>query len=175
MNTNIVTLCYNELVRVRLALENKYGRESENMMGKCIEGSDKLVELLKRKRINARAYQVWALYENYESCLSCCYEEHWIVLVEHNGSRLYLDPTFNQFQWAIYERTLPKVYIGATLPNWLLSRRPGREVLKRCGWTDYYNGRQSDNDFDYWSYLFNPHNVEIRNLIKNRGSIYGKS
>lgn len=166
VNEGIIQLCYKELVNVRAALENKYGHETMSIMGKCIEGTDRLVSILRNKGLKAKPYQVWALYEYYENCLSQCYEEHWISMVECNGGRLYLDPTFNQFQWAMCTNILPKVYIGVTLPNWLLSRKPGREVLWKCGWTDYYNGYSFNNNFDYWGYLKNPRNIAVLNIAK---------
>lgn len=165
MNCNIVKVCYEELIKVRSELENKYGHETMQIMGKCIEGTDRLVHTLRNKGLKARPYQVWVLYEYYENCLEQCYEEHWLAVVEHNGYRIYLDPTFNQFQWAICTKVMPKVYIGATLPNWFLNRKPGRDTLKKCGWHDYYNGYNFENKFDYWGYMKNPHNREILSMV----------
>lgn len=163
--SDLISLCYNALIGVRKILESKYGCNPDNMMGKCIEGSDTLEGILKAKKINAKAYQVWALYEYFESCSDYCYEEHWIVVVETGSGRLYLDPTFNQFQWAMHSHILPKVYIGRTLPNWLLPKKPGRTTLNRCGWNDFYNGYRYINDFDYWGYLDNPQNKALMKKI----------
>lgn len=161
---NVLKICYAELIKIRGNLERKYGQLPENMAGKCIEGADSLAAELCRKGIKARAYQVWALYEYYSTCTVYCYEEHWIVMVETGSGRLYLDPTFNQFQ-PMMSRALPKIYIGAVLPNWLLPREPGRAVLNRCGWNDFYNGRNWDNSFDYWSYLSHPQNIAIQQRL----------
>lgn len=149
MNCDVIKLCYQEMTKVRGEIEAAYGKNEWDIMGKCIEASDKLVKRLKSKGLDAQAYQVWALYECFETCTSQCFEEHWIVLVRHKGKRIYLDPTYNQFQWAMNQK-LPKVYIGTVLPNWLLPRKPSRKTLKKCGWTDFYNGRTYENEFNYY-------------------------
>ena len=129
-------------------LEKKYGRQNMAMMGKCIEASDTLVELLKQKGYTARAKQVWVLYQNFESCSDYCYEEHWIVEVTHGNHKVYVDITLNQFQWA-FSMALPRVWVSKHLATFMLPRKPGRDTLRKCGWTDWYNTGDYYNQFEY--------------------------
>lgn len=132
--------------RVRRGLEKKYGLK--NMMGKCIEASDTLAELLKRAGYNAKSKQVWVLYQNFESCSHYCYEEHWIVEVLYSSKRIYIDVTLDQFQWA-FDIELPAIWFNDKLPTFFLGREPGRVTLKRCGWIDWYNDGNYVNNFEY--------------------------
>lgn len=133
----------------RALLESKYGNKSENMMGKCIEATDTLVEIYKQHGFNAEAKQVWCLYEYFESCSNYCYEEHWLVKITKGNDTRYIDVTMDQFQWA-FSKKLPKVFKGRKLPNFYLSRKPGKTTLDKCGWNDWYNYGDYVNDFDYW-------------------------
>lgn len=137
--------------KYRIKLEEKYGKDQYSLMGKCIEATDTLVVMYKRIGIKASAKQVWVLYENFEGCTDICYEEHWLVKIELNKSQnLYVDITMSQFQWA-FSRKLPAVYIDDTLPNFYLSRKPGKVTLDKCGWNDWYNYGDYTNNFNYWN------------------------
>ena len=136
---------------VRKELEAKYGETSEAMMGKCIEGTDKLVQYLKSVGLRAEAKQVWCLYEYFEGCTDYCFEEHWIVIVQKGTDKWFVDVTMDQFQWA-FSRQLNKIYIGAYLPNFYLTRKPGKGTLDKCGWNDWYNTGNYVNNFDYYGY-----------------------
>lgn len=134
---------------VRNTLAKKYGYKSEDMLGKCIEASDKLVYMLKHQGYdNVQAKQVWVLYQNFESCSNYCFEEHWIVEVTVGKLKWYVDLTMDQFQWA-FDLSLPSIWIGSKLPTFMLPRKPGRTTLKKCGWTDWYNTGDYVNDFEY--------------------------
>lgn len=135
--------------QVRNNLQKKYGYKSENMMGKCIEASDKLVYVLKRHGYSrVRAKQVWVLYQNFETCSNYCFEEHWIVEVGYGECKWYVDTTMDQFSWA-FDFPIPPIWIGTKLPTFMLPRRPGKTTLQKCGWTDWYNTGNYVNDFEY--------------------------
>ena len=134
----------------RNMLEHKYGNKSENMMGKCIEATDTLVKIYKQQGFNAVAKQVWCLYEYFESCSDYCFEEHWIVVIEKGKDKKYVDITMDQFQWA-FSKKLPRVYMYSKLPNFYLSRKPGKVTLDKCGWNDWYNYGNYINNFNYWN------------------------
>ena len=130
-------------------LIQKYGN---NLMGKCIEASDTIVDIIEKKsngKLKAQAKQVWVLYENFEGCTDICYEEHWLVKVLVKGYPYYIDVTMDQFQWAFY-RQLPEIYFERKLPNFYLVREPGKVTLDKCGWNDWYNYGDYVNYFDYW-------------------------
>ena len=133
----------------RSRLRQKYGND---LMGKCIEASDTIVDLIAKKsngKIKAEAKQVWVLYENFESCTDICYEEHWIVKVLVKGCTYYIDVTMDQFQWA-FNRKLPEIYFERKLPNFYLARKPGKVTLDKCGWNNWYNYGDYVNRFNYW-------------------------
>ena len=98
---------------------------SGNIMGKCIEASDTIVDIIEKKsngKLKAQSKQVWVLYENFEGCTDICYEEHWLVKVLVKGYPCYIDVTMDQFQWAFY-RKLPEIYFDRKLPNFYLTRK----------------------------------------------------
>lgn len=130
-------------------LITKYGNDDFALQGKCIEASDELVSRLKKLGYNTGAKQVYVLYENFESCSNYCYEEHWLCLILKGGQRLYLDITMNQFQWA-FSKKLPLIYLKHKLPNFYLVHKPGKTILDRCGWNDWYNTGNYINNFDYY-------------------------
>lgn len=133
----------------RALLESKYGNKSENMMGKCIEATDTLVEVYNQQGFKAEAKQVWCLYEYFESCSNYCYEEHWLVKLTKGKENRYIDVTMDQFQWA-FSRKLPKVFTGKKLPNFYRTRKPGKGLLDICGWNDWYNYGDYVNNFNYY-------------------------
>ena len=139
----------NVAVSIKVQLNKKYGMKYENLMGKCIEASDTLVEKLKLYGFNAEAKQVWCLYENFETCSNYCYEEHWIVKVTKGRDKVFIDLTIKQFQWAFFKE-LPSIYFSNKLPNFFLTRKPGKTTLDKCGWNDWYNYGNYVNNFNYW-------------------------
>lgn len=123
----------------------KYG----TVNGKCIETSDRIRDRLLDIGIEAQSKQVWCLYEDFENCMDCCFEEHWITSAMVCGTKVYIDATMDQFQWA-FSRPLPEVYVLNKLPNFYLVKKPGKTILDRCGWNDYYNTGKYVNNFNYW-------------------------
>lgn len=144
-------ISYNINTKVRVHLENKYGKDTWSMQGKCIEATDILVaEYNKHPGIKAKAKRVWVLYERFESCSDYCYEEHWLCeLLLNSKTKVFVDVTMDQFQWA-FSRELPRIYVNSKLPNFYLTRKPGKTIFDRCGWTDWYNYGQYENNFDYY-------------------------
>ena len=134
---------------VRQELESKYGSGTYDLMGKCIEATDKLVDLYRKAGFKAEAKQVWVLYENFESCSDYCYEEHWLTKVYSGNNKIYVDVTMTQFQWA-FTVNFNKIFISDKLPNFYLSRKPGKTILDRCGWNDWYNTGNYVNNFNYY-------------------------
>lgn len=122
---------------------------------------------LSRKRFKPYIVQVWVLYERFENCNDCCYEEHSLIKVHIGRLVYYVDCTMDQFQWAFPSHKLPKVYIGRTLPNWMLLNKPSKRVLNLCGWTDWVEKGQYANRFNYWGYLQEPKNIELWSRFKN--------
>ena len=120
------------------------------MMRKCIEGTDILVNLLKQSGFRVEPKQVWCLYEHFENCSDYCYEEHWVAVVMKGNDKLFIDITMTQFQWT-FSKKVPRVYMNEKLPNFYLTRKPGKTVFDKCGWTDYYEYGNYSNEFDYWS------------------------
>lgn len=168
-----LTLREKQLLKITLEhrrqLEKSFGT-GENLAGKCIISSDRLRFELDKAGFRVEPLQVWVLYEDFESCTDCCYEGHWLNKVTIGRKLFYIDCTIDQFQWAFQTHKLPKVYIGRTLPNWMLRKMPGIKTLSKCGWTDWYNTGNYINEFDYWSYLKVDKNIElwasIRQLIR---------
>lgn len=140
---------------------------NDALAGQCIKASDKLVDILKKQGYNCKAYQCWCLYEDFEGCTDIPYEEHWIVAINISGQNYYVDATIQQFQWA-FVKDLPKVYIGCTLPSFLLPREPGRDTLSKCGWTGWYNTGDYCCNFDYYEYTRNSRNMELWGYIQTR-------
>lgn len=135
--------------QARKMLESKYGNKYDNLMGKCIEASDLITSQLQIIGFNAYSKQVWCLYENFESCSNYCYEEHWITVVEKGKSKIYIDTTITQFQWA-FSKKLPNIWLKEKLPNFFLTRKPGKVTLDKCGWNDWYNYGDYVNEFNYY-------------------------
>ena len=117
-----------------------------NIMGKCIEASDKIVSDLAQYNIKAKAIRVYCLYENFESCSDYCFEEHWLVKLRLNNQDWYIDVTMDQFQWAFY-RQLPSIYSSTELPKFYLKKKPDKHILDLCGWNDWYNTGDYENNF----------------------------
>ena len=130
----------------RALIEQKY---NGNTMGKCIEATDTIVAQLTSMGIKAEAKQVWCLYELFESCSNYCYEEHWVVKATVGNIVRYIDVTMDQFQWA-FRKKLPEIYTGNKLPNFYLTRKPGKGTLDKCGWNDWYNYGDYVNNFNYY-------------------------
>lgn len=131
---------------IRVMLLRKY---NANLFGKCIEATDTLVEIYKSQGYQAKAKQVWCLYEYFENCSNYCYEEHWLVELIKGKEKLYIDVTLDQFQWA-FSRKLPEIYMQKKLPKFLLTRKPGKTTLDKCGWNDWYNYGDYINNFEYY-------------------------
>ena len=117
---------------------------------KCIETSDRIFDrILDETAYDVHQKQVWVLYEHFENCYEQCYEEHWLTYIVYHGRRMYIDATMDQFQWA-FSRKLPEIYIEYELPKFYLIKRPGKVILDRCGWNDWYNNGNYINNFDYY-------------------------
>lgn len=147
MQNNIKEILYRIAYEERLRTLKMYG----NTNGKCIETSDKITErLINELHLDAHPYKVYVLYENFESCMEYCYEEHWITYVLFHGQRIYIDTTMDQFQWA-FSKQLPKIYIDDRLPIFYLNKEPGKVILDKCGWNDWYNYGNYINNFEYYN------------------------
>ena len=160
-----LSILINTVMRHRTSLEKRFGQN--NIMGKCIISSDHLRRALQRKGFIVEPVQVWVLYEYFENCSDYCYEEHWLNKVKFGNRVYYVDCTMDQFQWAFHSHKLPKVYMGRTLPNWMLANKPSKHTLNVCGWTDWYEVGDYVNRFNYWGYLKEPKNIELWSKFKN--------
>lgn len=153
------------VIEHRISLEKHFGRD--NLMGKCIISSDSLRKELQRRGFVVEPVQTWVLYEYFENCNDSCYEEHWLNKVKIGNKIYYIDCTMDQFQWAFQSHKLPRVYVGRTLPNWMLRNEPSKRVLNLCGWTDWWEIGDYENNFEYWRYLQEPRNLELWARFKN--------
>ena len=136
--------------KVAVAIREKTLAKYGTTAGKCIETSDAITDILLSKGYHAEEKQVWVLYENFESCMEYCYEEHWLTKVLIKGYTYYVDATMDQFQWA-FSKKLPEVYISRSLPKFYLVKKPGKVTLDKCGWNDWYNYGNYINNFEYYS------------------------
>lgn len=139
-----------EIKDIGMHVRKKIIQEYGSTFGRCIDASDLICEILTRQCYIVETKQVWVLYEYFENCTDLCYEEHWLVNIRYKGKPLYLDVTMDQFQWA-FSKKLPELYLETKLPNFYLPRKPGKVVLDRCGWTDWYNKGNYINNFRYWN------------------------
>ena len=145
--------CYDSLLAIKKTSRQLYSelmtKFNNDLSGKCIIASDELARRLTKLGIKAETHQCWCLYECFEGCSNYCFEEHWVVRAKAGSQTVYIDLTISQFQWA-FTRDIGKLYIGAKLPKFLLHRKPGRDTLKKCGWTDWYNTGSYVNNFEYY-------------------------
>lgn len=80
------------LVDVRNEFVDKFGED--NLYGKCIAASDKIVELLNNHGIASHTVEGWVLYDDDSGCSDRPYDEH--TWVETSDGRI-LDVTATQF------------------------------------------------------------------------------
>lgn len=98
------------LTRVRKEMIDKYGEDF--LYGKCIEASDRIVELLKLKGIEASTIEGWVHYDFDEGCSDRPYDEHtWV----ETSSHLICDVTATQFN-AFMEEDYPEIICQYKLP-----------------------------------------------------------
>ena len=103
-------IIYSVLFRVRKEVVNKYGED--NLYGKCIESSDRIVELLSELHIQAHTVEGWVLYDYDEGCSDRPYDEH--TWVETPDGRV-LDVTATQFN-SFMEEPFDDIIYGYGLP-----------------------------------------------------------
>lgn len=138
-----------QISAIAIAVRNEILRKYGTTAGKCIMASDTIEAKLKERGYDAHVKQVWCLYENFETCMDYCFEEHWVAYVLLGGHRLYIDVTMDQFQWA-FSKELPQLYMQYRLPKFYLSKKPGKTTLDKCGWTSWYNTGNYENNFIYY-------------------------
>lgn len=103
--------------QVRDEIVSKYGED--NLYGKCIEASERIVELLKQNNIYATTIEGWCIYDDDSGCSDRPYDEHtWVELADST----YIDVTATQFQSFIYE-DIPDIIIGSK-PNYMVYEEP---------------------------------------------------
>ena len=108
---------YNICKQVRDELVNKYGEDF--LYGKCIEASDKIVELLNKEGIDAKTVEGWCVYDDDSGCSDRPYDEHtWVEL--EDGT--YIDVTATQFQ-SFIEDDIPDIIIG-NIPYYMSYNEP---------------------------------------------------
>lgn len=135
-----------ELVKSNLTV--KYGMRKEALMNKGKEATDLIVSYLVHLGLDAKPKQVYVLYQNIKSCTDTCFVEHWITELVDDKRKLYLDVTLEQFQ-RMFDLKLPRIWVGNKLPTFLLSRKPGKVTLEKCGWTDLQKTGSYKNNFEY--------------------------
>lgn len=138
-----------------LEAEREQGGEDNNLMGKCIQASDRIADILQQEGYVCESIQCWCLYEDWESCPEVCYEEHWVNKITKGKDTLYVDATCSQFQWAFFEQ-LPDIYMGKQLPNFFLEKEPDLAFMKVIGWAHYYEYGEGSPNFDFGNYAVKP-------------------
>lgn len=99
------------LTEVRKEMIDKYGEDF--LYGKCIEASDRIVELLSQKGIEASTIEGWVHYDFDEGCSDRPYDEHtWV----ETSSHLICDVTATQFN-AFMEEDYPEIICQYKLPH----------------------------------------------------------
>lgn len=123
---------YREIAsQVRKEIIDKYGEDF--LYGKCIEASDRIVDLLSKEGINSKTIEGWVHYDCDEGCTDRDYDEHTWVETEDG---YVIDVTATQFN-AFMEEDYPDVIISKELPYRYSYDEP-----------DAYE----DSDLDDWSY-----------------------
>ena len=79
---------------------------------------------------------------------------------------IFVDTTIQQFGWA-FEKKLPEIYIGYTLPNFFLPQEPDEKILDDCGWNGFYDGYEISKNFDYYGHNLIPENVKLNQYIQS--------
>lgn len=103
--------------QVRDEIVSKYGED--NLYGKCIEASERIVELLKQNDVYATTIEGWCIYDDDSGCSDRPYDEHtWVELADST----YIDVTATQFQSFIYE-DIPDIIIGSK-PDYMVYEEP---------------------------------------------------
>lgn len=114
-------IIYNICKQVRNELVNKYGKDY--LYGKCIEASDKIVELLDKQGIKAKVVEGWCNYDDPTCCSDRPYDEHtWVELADGT----YVDVTATQFQ-CFMDEEIPEIIIGAK-PYYMSYEEPEIEL-----------------------------------------------
>lgn len=106
-------------IQVRREMEGKYG---DQLYGKCIEASERIVSLLREKGLPARTVEGWCIYDQYYSCSDQPFDAHTWVEVNLDRHELVVDVTATQFQ-AYIDDPIPDVYIGE-LPRYFQLEKP---------------------------------------------------
>lgn len=123
---------YKEIAsQVRKEIVDKYGEDF--LYGKCIEASEKIVELLSKEGINSKTIEGWVHYDCDEGCTDRDYDEHTWVETEDG---YIIDVTATQFN-SFMEEDYPDIIISKELPHGYSYDEP-----------DAYK----DSDFDDQSY-----------------------
>lgn len=108
---------YNICKEIRNEIVSKYGED--NLYGKCIEASDKIVEKLKDIGIKASTIEGWCIYDDDSSCSDRGYDEHtWVELTDGT----YIDVTATQFEYFMYD-DIPEIIIGEK-PEYMIYDEP---------------------------------------------------
>ena len=101
---------YNICKQVRKEVVDKYG--DDFLQGKCIEASERLVELLKQHGISAKTVEGWVNYDYCDGCSDRPYDEHtWV----ETSDGLILDVTATQFN-SFMKEDYPEIIMQTELP-----------------------------------------------------------
>lgn len=169
LSKETIRFFHREAVKVRKELCAKYPESASDkehsLAGHCIEASDLLSVRLSDLGFDSESVRCFCIYEDWEQCPEACYEEHWIVRVNghENAEDIYIDLTMSQFQWGFFEE-LPDIYIGSA-PSMYVFQEPDEKFLEDIGWTAYYNGADTEPDFDFYSHLSSDFNIEINDAL----------
>lgn len=119
-NESINPIIQEIATQVRKEMVDKYGTETD-LAGRCIEASDRIVELLSEKGIEAKAVEGWCMYDDEYYGSDRPYAEHtWVELEDST----YIDVTADQFNVAMYEgNKLSEIIIG-DMPECMIYDEP---------------------------------------------------
>ena len=122
-DTEQYKIIYSICKKVRKELIEKYGED--NLHGKCIEASDKIIKLLSEQNIQSHYVEGWCIYDDEQYGSDRQYDEHtWVELED----KTYIDVTADQFSYGMF-RDIPEIIIGEK-PEYMIYDEP-----KHLNWT----------------------------------------
>lgn len=105
--------------QVRNDMVTKY---QGNLVGKCIEASERIQQMLSERGIEALIVPGWCMYDNASNCSDRPYDEHTWCEAKVGDETIYIDVTATQFQ-PFMDENIPEVIIGE-MPGYMCYDEP---------------------------------------------------
>lgn len=143
-------------IQVRKEIVNKYDEDFLN--GKCIEASERIVQILSENNIKASTVEGWVQYDDATGCSDRDYDEHTWVETEDG---YIIDVTATQFNYYMDE-DYPEVIVTKSLPHGYSYDEP-----------DSYIDDCSDEEWSYKSLIGAKGNYKLQeNSNQEKSEIY---